>query len=316
MRLKLRRISTSAKEAHTINKYKNVRNSHDIAVSLADYLENSAPKQYPPGNRAGTVCRLNDILQGRAQQTADDLLAEIEACGDDAKKTEAFKSDIRDFLRQKAILPHPFPYQRADWPTPPETLDTIGYDPPKKVIDQMLYDEAARRGFPPSFFRESFFDHVTLYCVPDFMSCARSVFQECEFSVCRLWGINFSQASIYSTDFGTVEMHDVVFSGATLAHTRFFDCNMSQIAFADARLVSCRMTDCKPEKATFSGATIDDCAFDRMQAEAITGLYHATITQGGATAEECQHNREAVYRALRLGKPIPRSRPRAAERRR
>ena len=316
MRLKLRRISTSAKEAHTINKYKNVRDSHDIAVSLADYLENSAPKQYPPGDRAGTVRRLNDILQGRASQTTDDLLAEIEKHGDDAKKTEAFKSDIRDFLQQKAILPHPFPYQRADWPTPPETLDTIGYDPPKKVIDQKLYDEAARHGFPPSFFRESFFDHVTLYCVPDYMSCARSVFQECRFSVCRLWGVNFSKTSIYSTDFGTVEMHDVVFDGAVLAHTRFFDCGMSQITFADARLKSCRMLDCKLERATFAGATLDGCAFDRMQAETVTGLYQAAITQGGATAEECQRNREAVYRALRPGKPIPRSRPRAAERRR
>ncbi len=288
-----------------------MRDGHDIAVSLADYLEDSAPKQYPPGNRAGTVHRLNDILQGRARQTTDGLLAEIAEYGGDAEKSESFIQDIRDFLRQKAMLPVPLPYQRAEWPTPPETLDTIGYDPALKIIDQKLYDEAAERGFPPSFFRESFFDHVTLYCVPDYMSCARSVFQDCSFSVCRLWGIDFSQASIYSTDFGTAMMHDVTFDGATLAHTRFFDCSMSGISFADARLASCRMLDCKLERASFKGTTLDDCAFDRMQAETITGLYRATVTQGGATEEECRRNREAVYRALRPGKPIPRERQRS-----
>ena len=305
MRLKLRHISTLAKEAHTISDYKKVRDSHDIALRLADYLEASSPKQYPPGHRAGTISRINDILQGRAAQKADELFSEITAQGNDPDKGNLFCQDIQDFLRQKRLLTQPTPYHRAEWASPPERLPTIGYEPAKKVIDQKIYDEAVARGFPPSFFKESFFDHVTLYCVPDYMTCARSVFQDCKFSVCRLCGIDFSGASLYSTDFATALMDDVLFDEATLAHTRFFDCNMSRVSFEDARLKSCRMLDCTLERAAFRGATLDGCAFDRMQVKAVTGLYAAVITQGGATEDECRHNRESVFRALRPSKPLP-----------
>lgn len=185
----------------------------------------------------------------------------------------------------------------------------IGYDVERKIIDQRIYDDAMAHGFPPAFFRQSFFDHVTLYCVPDQQDCSLSVFQDCKFSVCRLCGVSFEKASIYSSEFNTAEIADTLFHSATIAHTHFRDCRIIKASFQEARIQSSRMLDCVMEQIDYTDATLDGCAFDRVKADGIIGLHTATITQGGATTEEVKRNREAVFRALAPPKQSQRKKP-------
>ena len=49
----------------------------------------------------------------------------------------------------------------------------------------------------------------------------------------------------------------------------------------------------------YGRATLDGCHFDRVQAYDIRNLHTATITMGGATDEEVEYNRKAIYAALR-----------------
>lgn len=49
----------------------------------------------------------------------------------------------------------------------------------------------------------------------------------------------------------------------------------------------------------YQGATLDGCTYGRVQAYDIRNLHRATITMGGATNEEVEHNRKAIYAALR-----------------
>lgn len=61
---------------------------------------------------------------------------------------------------------------------------------------------------------------------------------------------------------------------------------------------SCNIIDNLLDHINFNCATMDGCAFGRVSAEEIWNLDRATITQGGATQEECRQNREAIFRAL------------------
>lgn len=275
-----------------------MRSSGEIAISLADYLETFYRKQYPPNSRADTVCEVNDILQGRAQRTVQDFFRELETSnGGDLGEVAQLKRDAEDFQRQRSLIKEPNPYVNSEWPYEPEIMGG-GSDLMRKVIDQKLYDAAAERGFPSSFFRQSFFDHVTLYDIPDFQDCSLSVFQSCKFSVCRLHGIDFEDTNIYSSDFNTVYMESTFFDLSSMASTRFRDCEMREVSFRDCHMKSVRALDCVMERVSFSGARLDGCSFDRVKPHIVTGLRHATITQSGATDEECERNRRAIWEAL------------------
>ena len=52
------------------------------------------------------------------------------------------------------------------------------------------------------------------------------------------------------------------------------------------------------DSINYSGAVLDGCSFGRVTAGTIRNLDGATITQGGASEEECRQNREAIYHAL------------------
>ncbi len=77
----------------------------------------------------------------------------------------------------------------------------------RKVIDQQLYDQAAKDGFPAGFFRDSFFHRVTLYCLPDGQYCSNSVFDLCTFAVCRINGyVDFSHCSFCGGEFHSLNV--------------------------------------------------------------------------------------------------------------
>lgn len=277
-----------------MSEYKAVPSGLEISQRAADCLEAAAPRGYQYNERARAIRAINDILQGRSARSADELLAELKKCGEE--QTAPVRRDIQDFLRQKELLTKPYgkraSRRKFSFGRLPSTEGRT-----LKVIDQELYDRAARNGFPPDFFRESCFDQVTFYCLPDTVDFYGSELHNCKFAVCRVKGISLSYTHIFDTEFYSSILSHVDFYEAMLAHTHFRDCELSNVMAQKVRMKHCNTIDCTMDGVDYAGATLDGCTFSRIAAGTIR-LDYATITQGGATEEECHQNREAVYRAL------------------
>ena len=174
--------------------YKAVPSGLEIARRIADCLEASAPRGYEPDERPRAIQKLNDILQGRSARSVDDLLAELDKCED--PRLPAVLEDVRAFLRQKELLTMPYVKRAGRQPF------TFQHRPVSegrklKIIDQQLYDRAAKEGFPVGFFSKSYFDHVTFYCLPDYVDLSGSELHGCKFAVCRIKGVTFGCSRIY-----------------------------------------------------------------------------------------------------------------------
>lgn len=166
-----------------------------------------------------------------------------------------------------------------------------------KMIHQKLYDQFALEGFPPDFFRESYFNHVTFYCLPKFADFLGSELYNCKFAVCGIKSASFVFSRLYDTEFYSSILSYVDFCSSTLGHTHFQDCELSNVVAQKVQMRRCNTIDCTMDNVDFAGATLDGCSFGRITAGKIR-LDYATITQGGATEEECRQNREAIYKAL------------------
>ena len=274
--------------------FKAVHSSLDISRSLKYYLSMCDHEKY--GNDAKVVCALNDTLQGRGERTVEEMLAEVDAvCGgwkDYDEDRAMLRQRVQDFQHQKALLSQEYT-KTSDAQYSYEMLNG------RKVIDQKLYDKAAKDGFPPGFFRNSFFHRVTLYCLPDAQDCSNSVFDICTFAVCRINGyVDFSHCSICGGEFHSCELNTDNFGEAVIAHTRFHDSTLKNVSFQLARMKCCTMTDCTLERLDFLGTALDDCSFTRTTAHDIRYLRTAAITQTGATEEEARQNRKAVLSVL------------------
>jgi hypothetical protein len=285
-----------------------VRSGAEISISIADLLEQAAPKLYNGANRAKTIREVNDTLHSRSDVSIDMLYKLLgQTCSEhDTGRLEKIKQDIEAFYRQK--LCRTLRYTRTgDQKYRYEMWD---YDPqqPLKIISQPLFDHAAEHGFPPDFFTESYFDHVTVYCMPDNTDLSFSHFESCRFSVCGIRGAVFDNADLYDTDFHSSLIQGVNFTGASIAHSHFRDCDMVSVSFQDARLKSCLTLDSTMDRIDFRGATLDGSSFGRITASRIFNLYSATITQGGATQEEVKNLQQSVFRALQPP-PAHRGRP-------
>lgn len=277
-----------------MNDYKAVLSGMELSRRVADSLEAAAPASYLPNERARAIRAVNDILQGRSARSADELLVELEKCGE---QIVPLLQDIRDFQRQKELLSQPY-NKNYHGKRYVYSQHTTADGHALKIIDQKLYDRAAKNGFPPDFFRESYFDQVTFYCLPDRADFYGSALHNCKFAVCRLNRVSFIGAQIYSSEFYSSVLNNVDFFCATLAYAHFHDCELSHIMLQYAQMKNCNTIDCTLCGINYSGATLDGCTFGRVIAGGIRNLDGATITQGGATEEECAQNREAVYRAL------------------
>ncbi len=192
--------------------------------------------------------------------------------------------------------------------------ETWDYDPkrPLKIISQPLFDHAAEHGFPPDFFTESYFDHVTIYCMPDNVDCSFSQFQSCQFSVCGIRGAVFDNATLDDTDFHSALLQIVNFTGASIAHSHFRDSSLVSVSFQEARLKSCLTLDCTLDRVDFLRAVLDGSSYGRVAASGIQNLPSATITQGGATREEAERLRASVFHELAVPILPVRQRPRPA----
>lgn len=284
--------------------YQAVRSGLDIGRSVADYWEQAGPNTADE-QRTKRIRAVNDILQGRSAHTAETLL---DMLGTDPQGA-ALRRDILDFLAQKERLNHPY----AGRGVMSYDIHLACYrsrDRPLKVIDQALYDRAVREGFPLDFFRDSYFDHVTLYCLPEYADCNFSCFEGCSFQVCRISGATFDGAALTSCAFHTARLDHVTFFSAGIVHTHFHDSALNWVSFQNARLKSCNTIDCTLRCVSFLNAVLDGCSYGRVTAENTRCLHTAQITQGGATAEECARNRAGILQALYpQQEPAPRRTP-------
>ncbi len=274
-----------------------VRSSAEISMSIANLLERTDPAQYNGANRAQTIREVNDILQGRSDLSFDMLYSILEQkCGGEPGQVEKIKRDAEAFRRQKSCRTLRYTMSGSQQ----YRYDTWDYDPqrPLKIIGQPLFDHAAEHGFPPDFFTESYFDHVTVYCMPDNVDLSFSHFESCRFSVCGIRGAVFDNADLYDTDFQSSLLQMVNFTGANITHSHFRDCDMASVSFQDARLKSCLTLDCTMNRVDFRGATLDGASYGRIAASGIQNLPSAAITPGGATREEVERLRVDTFREL------------------
>lgn len=281
-----------------MNDYKAVRSSLDISRSTAFYLEMSDPAAFRLGDRAGSIRAINDILQGRSEQTVEAMLAELEQKGGTyyAGEIAVLRQDVQNFLHQKALLSQS--YRKSSSKAYRFKTYKSGSGRSLKIVDQKLFDRAAKAGFPPEFFRETYFDQVNIYCLPERTDFYGSTFQDCAFAVCRISAPSFIGASIYSSEFHSCVLEHADFFNASVAHTHFHDSTLSHVTFQKAWLKSCNTIDCTLDSINYLTATLDGCSFGRVTASDIRHLDTAAITQGGATQEECRRNRDAIFHAL------------------
>ena len=282
-----------------IDEHRKVMGSHQISIRAADLLEDMRPQHYNGMNRAQTVRTINDILQGRTERTVDAFLIGLRNTGgeDYAQRVEEISREIQAFLTQKELLTQPYTKSSS------KQYKYRSYDPPigrkLKIVNQRLYDCSAKAGFPPNFFRETYFDQVTFYCIPDHTDFNFSYFSNCTFAVCRIREATFDGATLSSSEFHSCVMQYATFFNASIDHTHFHDSTLRNVSFQEARLKSCNTVDCELDGVGFLNATLDGCFFGRVAARSIRGLHTATITQGGATDSEVKRNRESIFAALR-----------------
>lgn len=290
-------------EVNIIDDFKAVHSGLDISKYLREFLIMCDPVKYPPGDSAKIVCGLNDILQGRSEHTIVEMLAGLDAiCGRLGiynSEWLMFRQRIDDFLHQKELLTHP--YAKSSSHQYRYKIFDPSAERPLKIVDQRLYDRAAKDGFPPSFFRETFFDRVTFYCIPDHADFNFSYFSNCTFAVCRIRGAFFDGTTFSSSEFHSCAIRYATFFKSSLAHTHFHDSTLQNVSFQRARMKSCNTIDCDLENVSFLLTTLDGCYYGRVNAHGISNLHTATITQGGATTEEVEQNQRAILSALRPG---------------
>lgn len=283
--------------------YQAVRSSREISKCFFDCLEEIDPIQYGGRNRSRMIRNINDYLQGRNDMPLEELMewAAKAQGGEYAARIQNLRQSIQDFQVQKALLNTPYTKTSGKQ----YQYQTMDLDPnqPLKVIDQKTYDMAAKEGFPPRFFQESYFDHVTFYCLPDNANCDFSRFHNCTFAVCRLAGVRFWKASLYSCEFHSCQIKFTLFPDTSLSDTHFCDCFIHSAAFLRSRLKHCNTIDCTVGRLNFNGALLDGCTYariTRLSNSKIEAMETALFTMSGGTDEEARANRAAIFRALRV----------------
>lgn len=277
--------------------YQKVKSGLEISMDIADYLQLVDPKPFNGRSRAKIIREANNTIQGRTARTVDELLEEVREKGRGwyPQKIEQFSREITALSAQKKLVAVPYTLEGIGGHTLQSYAGTNG---PLKVIHQQHYDQAVAEGFPPDFFRKSYFDRVTFYCLPDDTDFTLSEFRNCTFAVCRLKGACFDDARIYDGDFYSCFIRNATFSSAFIVHTHFHDSFFRNVSFQRAGLKRTHVVDCIMERSNFRDAILDGCFFGRTTAKGTLNLCTAHITYGGCTAEEVEEERRAIYKTL------------------
>jgi len=287
--------------------HQKVKSGLEISVEIADLLELAPQWRHGIKYRGRIIHEVNDIIQGRSDKTVEDLLNGLrERCrGWYSDEIERFDKEIKAFQTQKAALSTPSPVHGKDGRN--IRARTEDPHPSMRTIDQRQYDRAVQEGFPPDFFQGSYFDRVMIYYLPDGTSCEGTVFSGCHFQVCRLVNVELWDSSLYDCDFQSCYMDGVLFLDSALANTHFHDCDILSVGFIRSKLRHCSIVDCAIEKRlNLSGSVLNGSFFrcvSLCQGGTVKGLDTATITCGGATAEEIKQLRRSIFKALDVPQP-------------
>lgn len=275
--------------------YRQVHSSLAISQHIAGFMDTAGIIQ---NCYAVAISCINDVLQCRSSQTVDALFAELKEKGGAAyaPEIEFLQAEVEDFLQQKSLLAEP--YTKPPGADLPYCYDEIYPGEKLKIIDQTLYDRAAADGFPKDFFQRAYFNRVTLYCLPDNADLTHSIFNDCDFTVCRLKGANFQESRLYGGNFHGCNIEDSSFCGATIANINFRDCQLANVSFSYAYMRKCNTVDCRLEEINFYNTVLNGSAYSRVCAKNIRRLYTANITAGGATEQEVKWLRQSIFRAL------------------
>lgn len=288
-----------------MEEFRIVRSSDDLSRSFFDYLVRSDPKKYRESDRSKWITKINDIIQGRPgqKQSLEELTAELKEVGGSyyAGEIGVLCGEIQAFLEQKAMLATPYDRSSSDKEYKYRMTSDVKH--PQKIINQKLFDSAAKAGFPPDFFKDSYFDGVTIYCLPDYTDLSKCYFRNSEFKVCRVWGANFDGATFSSSGFYSCDLQHCTFCQSSIWYTHFRDSALRMVSFQQANFRHCSLLDCDMNKIGFLHAALDGCSLGRVAAKGIRDLDTATFTFGGATRGECRRNKEAIYKALGLPPP-------------
>lgn len=261
-------------------------------------------------DRAKLVREVNDTLQGRADLSVDMLLSILQerAIPERVQDVNSVREKIEAFHRQRMMLYKP--YTQAGCQAYQYKLCDMDPNHPLKIVDQALFDHAAEHGFPPDFFKESYFDGVTIYCMPDGADCSDSYFRECAFAVCGIRGAVFDRSYLVDSEFHSSILQMVNFTKSKIAYTHFRDSSLVSVSFQDARLHSCLTVDCSMDRIDFLNAELDGASYGRINPHRILNLSSTMITQGGATTEEVTRLRFSIFRELNVSMfPVKRRPP-------
>lgn len=277
--------------------YQIVKSGMEISVGIVDFLQLVNSRHFDGRSIAKMIWETNDIIQGRSERTVENLLDELRerAQGWYPQEIERFSREIAALQAQKKLVIVPYAKEGVGGHTFQSYEGTNG---PLKVIDQRRYDQAVAEGFPPDFFRKSYFDRVTFYCLPDDTDFTLSEFRNCTFAVCRLKGAHFDDTRVYDCDFYSCFIRNATFASATIAHTHFHDSFFRNVSFQRSSLKHTHVVDCTIERGNFRDAVLDGCSFGRTTAKGTLNLSMAYITHGGCTAEEVEAERCAIRKAL------------------
>lgn len=277
--------------------YRKVKSGLEISMGIADYLQLVAPKQFDGRCRAKIIREANDTIQGRTARTVGELLDEVREKGRGwyPQEIERFSQEIAALQAQKKLIAVPYTKEGVGGHTLQSYESTHG---PLKVIDQRHYDQAVTEGFPPDFFRKSYFDRVTFYCLPDDTDFTLSEFHNCTFAVCRIKGAHFDNTRLSDCDFYSCFIRNVTFSSASIAHTHFRDSFFRNVSFQRASLKRTYVMDSTMERSNFRDAVLNGCYFGHTTAKGTLNLASAYITHGGCTAEEVEAERRTIHKVL------------------
>lgn len=282
--------------------YQAVRSSREISIRIAEILEMLDPIRYTPMNHSNTVREMNDMLQGRSDLRLGEFLAELREKGgaDYAGEINFTIRDVNAFLTQKSLRSEP--YTKSSFKVYKYRYSDLNSDKPLRIINQRTFDDAAQAGFPTGFFRDSQFENVTIYCVPDGTDFNFSRFHDCTFAVCRIHSACFDGTVFNSCEFHSSDIRHTTFFQSILSHTHFQDSNLAKVSFQGAKLKSCNTRDCIMKNVQYLHATLDGCSFGRVTVSGTRCIETAIINMGGATREECDQNKESILKALQGSK--------------
>ena len=277
-----------------MSKYQKVKSSVEISMGIVNYLE-LVDHPWGKGNR-NELWEINDVLQGRGKVTVEELFDRVreKSKGWYPDEIKRFEKEIEQFRMQKELREKPYEKVRAEDYQYEMTEPAM----PQKIIDQKLYDRAVEEGFPKDFFRNSYFESVAFYCLPDGADFQESRISNCTFAVCRIKDAHFENVYISDTEFHSCDIQGANFFAATMICNEFQDSTLRDVSFREATLKAVYTRDCMMEETDFSYSMLNGCDFTRTAVKGIEGVEKAAITHSGATAQEVEERRRVIRKAL------------------